>query len=106
MESDTEEIHQSPLKHHKEKKPDIGDFFSGLAELMKGKLDDLKKLHKTGPAEKHHMEKSFNFDNILKPGAHPKHKKSEDSKKEDKKSEKPKSKADELRDRLKPVKIE
>ena len=75
---------------------------------MKGKLDDLKKLHKTGPAEKHHMEKAFNFGNIMKPGAHPKHKKTEDStnKKEEKKSEKTMSKADELRSRLKPVKIE
>lgn len=51
------------------------------------------------------MEKAFNFGNIMKPGAHPKHKKAED-KKEEKKSEKKMSKADELRDRLKPVKIE
>ena len=110
-ESDSTEIHQSPLKHHigKSSQPDIGDLFGSIAEALKGSLDSFKKMHKTGPAEKHHMEKAFNFGNILKPGAHPKHKKPEDdkAKKDEKKTAaKPVSKADELRNRLKPVKIE
>lgn len=71
---------------------------SGMMHRFHSLGDFLKGMHKTGPAAEHHMGPILP-ENLLKPGAHPKHankdkkdeKKAEDGKKEDAKKDDKKS---------------
>jgi len=88
---------------------DIGNIFRDLHTLIKGKMDSIAR---TGPAKDHHKKAILPTHNIFKPGAHPSQKK-DDKKKDDHKKDhdinqhkKGEKTADELRARLKPVRIE
>jgi hypothetical protein len=103
----TNSIHMNPLTHHHDDSKDMLKIVSDLTALMKNRLGNITK---TGPAASHHMGKILPTHNFFKPGAHPS--KKSDSKKDnkhddhkDKKEEHHKS-AEELRNRLKPVKIQ
>lgn len=99
------EIHMSPLMHHTPHHSN-GDMFSiikDLHEMVKNKVGGMVK---TGPAKPHHMTNILPHHNWSKPGAHPSQKKDEHKKDEHKKDNHHESKAEELKSRLKPIRIE
>lgn len=104
-------------KHHHIKMPELRrhdgphhapaeltNIFQDIHKLLKGKIDSMTK---TGPAKDHHMGKILPTHNMFKPGAHPSQKKDDKKKDEHKKEEHHhESKAEELKNRLKPIRIE
>ena len=101
----TNHIKQAPLKHHSSNGPagDLGNIFKDIHALLKGKIDGMTK---TGPAKDHHMKNILPTHNMFKPGAHPSQKKKDGDREEKKEESHHESKAEELKARLKPIRIE
>jgi hypothetical protein len=106
-------IHQAPLHAHAGhhamgKSSDIGSIFRDLHEMIKGKIGSITK---TGPAKEHHKGAILPTHNMFKPGAHPSQKKPDHKHEEHKNAHdinvhKADKTAEELKNRLKPVRIE
>ena len=97
-------IHMAPLRHHTPgANKEMSNIFKDLHNLIKGKIDSISK---TGPAKDHHMKNILPTHNMFKPGAHPSQKKNDEKKDEHKKEEHHDTKAEELKNRLKPIRIE
>lgn len=102
-------IHMEPLKHHvpHHAPAELTSIFGDLHKLIKGKLESMTK---TGPAKDHHMKNILPTHNMFKPGAHPSQKKNDHHDDHHKNDEHHpahhETKAEELKNRLKPIKIE